>query len=90
MENARPFYTEFQVLKVFPIKIYMSNSPSSFIFYCFILAFTSADIIFHNFLELQSTFSYLKKDFRYIFSYLTDLLNSIPKTPSTAKIRYTW
>ena len=89
MENTRPFYNEFQVLKVSPIKIYMSNSPSSFIFYCFTLAFTSADIIFHNFLELHSTFSYLGKDFRYIFSYLTDLLNSIPTTLLTAKIRNT-
>ena len=89
MEKTRPFYNEFQVLKVSPIKIYMSNSPSSFIFYCFTLAFTSADIIFHNFLELHSTFSYLGKDFRYIFSYLTDLLNSIPTTLLTAKIRNT-
>ena len=54
MKNSRPFYIVFEVLKVLFIKIY-DTATSSFISYCFTLAFTSADIVFHNFLELHST-----------------------------------
>ena len=45
MKNTCPLYIAFQVSKVL------------FMPYCFTLAFmyTSADIIFHNFLELHST-----------------------------------
>ena len=47
------FYIVFQVLKVLLKSLY--DTPiSSFICYCFALAFTSADIIFHNFFELHS------------------------------------
>ena len=46
-------------------------TTKSFISCCFILALTSADIIFHKFLELHSTLSE-KKDFRYEFPFLTD------------------
>ena len=49
----------------------------------FLVAFTSADIIFHKFLELHSLLS-VKKDFRHEFSFLTDSLD--PPTPLTAKI----
>ena len=40
-------------------------------------AFTSADIIFHKFLELHSTLTD-KKDFCHKFSFLTDSLNPLP------------
>ena len=46
---------------------------------CFMLAFTSADIINHKFLELHSTL-YLKKDFCHkFFFFLMDSLK--PPTP---------
>ena len=46
---------------------------------CFMLSFTSADIIIHKFLELHSTL-YLKKDFcRKFFFFLMDSLK--PRTP---------
>ena len=51
------------------------------IFYVFLLllAFTSADIIFHKLLELHSTFIW-KKDFRHEFSFLNRFTNT-PLTP---------
>ena len=50
------------------------------IYFCYI-AFTSADIIFHKFLELHSTFSE-KKDFRRKFSFFNGLTqNPIPPFP---------
>ena len=48
----------------------------------FLLAFTSADIIFHNILELHSTLTD-KKIFVTNFPFLTDSVNP---TPLTAKI----
>ena len=51
-ENTDPFYIASQVLNVLT-KIF-NVVTRSFIFYCFTSAFTSADIIFHNFLERHS------------------------------------
>ena len=51
------FYIVCQVLKIHLIKAYKAQSPRSFIFYCFTLASTSADIIFDNFSELCSILS---------------------------------
>ena len=65
-KTTRPFYLVFQGLKVLFTK--SSSATSSFISYCVTLAFTSADIIFHNFLELQSILS--EKYFRHEFSFL--------------------
>ena len=54
----------------------MYNNPSYNISYCFMLAFTSEDIIFHKFLELHSTLSE-KKIFVTHFSFFTDSMNKI-------------
>ena len=59
------------------------TATRSFISCCFILAFTSADIIFHKFLELHSTLSE-KNIFVTIFHFLTDSLK--PPNSLTAKI----
>ena len=53
MKNTCPFYTVFQVLKVLLIKICKKQPPN--ILFLAELAFTSADIIFHKFLELHLT-----------------------------------
>ena len=47
----------FQALKIALIKITKVTATSLFISFCFALAFTSADIIFHKLLELNSTLS---------------------------------
>ena len=75
-KNTFPFYIVFQVLKVFLIK---RSKNSHQIFFCllFLLAFTSADIIFHKFLELHSTLSE-KSIFVTNFSFLNDSLNPFP------------
>ena len=49
--------------------------------YCFLLAFSLADIIFHKFLELYSTLSVAKKIFITNFPFLTDLTNLTDLTP---------
>ena len=41
-------------------------------------AFTSADIIFHNFLELHSTLTDKKRFLSQIFPFLTDSLTTPP------------
>ena len=68
----------FQVLKVPLINIYKMQIPTSasyFISCCFILAFTSTDVIFHKFLELHSTLS--EKRFLSInCPFLVDLLQA--------------
>ena len=51
-KNTCSFYIAFQVLKVFFMKVYKIEQAPIF---CFKLAFTSADIIFHKSLELYST-----------------------------------
>ena len=51
-----------------------------FYFLLFLLAFTSADIIFHKFLELHSTLSE-KKIFVANFPFLTDSLKPRPLYP---------
>ena len=56
MKNTCPFYNVFQVLKVLLIKICKIQPPDLY-FLLFLLTFTSADIIFHKFLELHSTLS---------------------------------
>ena len=52
-----------------------------FDFLMFFLAFTSADIIFHNILELHSTLTD-KKIFVTNFPFLTDSLNPAPAPPT--------
>ena len=71
-KNACPFYIIFQVLKVLLIKC-CKNSHQIFYFLLFLLAFTSADIIFHKVLELHPTLSE-KKIFVTNFPFLMDSL----------------
>ena len=52
-----PFYILLQVLKVLLIKIYKTQLPDLIFLMFYISFFTSADIIFHNFLELHLTLS---------------------------------
>ena len=78
MKNTLPFYIVFQVLKVTSYKnLYLGYSYWIFSFFCFTLAFTSADIICHRFLELHSTLSE-KKIFVINLLFLTDSLNPPP------------
>ena len=61
------FYIVFQVLKVATsLWKFVRYSHQIFYFLLFLLAFTSADIIFHTFLELHSILS--EKDIRHEFS----------------------
>ena len=53
---SETFYIVFQVLKVLLINICKIQSLD-LLFLVFLLAFTSADIIFQKFLELHSTLS---------------------------------
>ena len=93
MKNTCPFYIVFQVLKVLLVKIWVPKfvrcSHQMYYFLLFLLAFTSADIIFHKCLEPYSTFSEKKRFFEKIrreFSlFLTDLRK--PPTLLTVKIR---
>ena len=62
MKNTGLFYSVFQVLKVPRLQDIVTKS---FIFSCFTSVFTSADIIFYNFSELDA--KYLKKDFCHKF-----------------------
>ena len=58
MKNTRPFYILFKVFKVLLTKICKMQPPDLLFLVVFILlAFTSADIIFHKFLEFHSTLS---------------------------------
>ena len=68
----------FQVRKVLVIK-FVRYSHQIFYFLLFLLAFTSANIIFHKFLELHSTLSE-KKIFVLNFPFLTDSLKPPPPT----------
>ena len=78
MKSTHPFYIVFQVLRVISYKnLYLGYSYWIFSFFCFTLAFTSADIICHRFLELHSTFSE-KKIFVINLLFLTDSLNLTP------------
>ena len=54
---TRTFYIVFQVLKVLLIKICKIQPLDLLLNKALLLAFTSADIIFHKFLELYSTLS---------------------------------
>ena len=86
MKNTFPFYILFKVLKVPLIKICKIQPPHLLFLVVFVLlAFTSADIIFHKFLELHSTLS--EKNFITSFPFLTDSLK--PPTPLTTKIHKT-
>ena len=85
MKTTCPFYIfVFQVLKVLLIKICKIQPLDLLFLVVFILAFTSADIVFHNFLELHSILSE-KKIFVTNFPFLTDSLKH--PTPLAAKIR---
>ena len=72
MKNTHPlaFYIVFKFWRLLLIKI-LGYSHWIFYFFCFMLAFTSADIVFHQFLELHSTLSG-KKIFVINFPFLTD------------------
>ena len=75
MKNTYLFYTVFQVLKVIKnCKI----QPPDLLFLYGLLAFSSAGIIFHKFLELHSKIS--EKNFHHQFSFLMDLLR-LPTHP---------
>ena len=76
MANTCSFYTEFQLLKVCTSKKNIVTKYHQVFYFLFLLVFTSADIIFHKFLELHSTFSE-KKDFRHKFS----LFKGFTQTP---------
>ena len=83
MKNIYPFYILFQSLKVRLIKICMLQPQYShmiFYFLLFLLAFTSADIIFHKFLELYWTLPE-KKIFVTNFPFLTDSLSFLSMLP---------
>ena len=56
MKKIYLFYIVFQVLKVLLIKVCKIQPPDC-LFLLFLLAFTSAGIIFHKSLELYSTVS---------------------------------
>ena len=71
------FYIVFQVLKVLLIKICKIQSLD--LLFLFLLAFTSADIIFHKFLELHSTLSEKK------FSLQIFFFNRFTETPYPLK-----
>ena len=80
-------YTHFlhctEVLKVLIAKI-CKMQPLDILFLVYFISMldcTSADIIFHSFLELHTKLSE-KKDFRHKF-FLTDSLNTPPPTPLT-------
>ena len=60
MEITYLFYIVFQVLKVLLIKI-CKIQPPDLLFLFFLLAFTSAGIVFHKFLDFIQ--KYLKKIF---------------------------
>ena len=74
MKNKCPLCIVFQVSKLRLIKI-CKTDPPDLLFLIVFLAFTSADIIFHKFLELHSVLS-VKKIF--INNFLTNLLNPPP------------
>ena len=73
------FYIVFQILKALLIKLFKIQSLDLLFLMSFLLAITSADIIFHKFLELHSTLSE-KKNFITNFPFLTDTLKP-PPTP---------
>ena len=73
-----PFYIVVQVLKKLLIKS-CKNSHQIFSL-LFLLAFTSANIIFQKFLELHSTLSE-KKIFVMNFPFLTDSIKPLPPHP---------
>ena len=93
MKNTCPFYCiVFQVLKELLKKI-IKCSYQIFYFLLFLVAFTSADIIFHKFLELHSTLSEKKKAFPHKLSFLAFtqppspyLLNNSQNSLSTTKV----
>ena len=67
MKNTCPCNV-FQVLKVLLYEnLYVRSSHQIFCFLLFLLAFTSADIIFHTFLELHSTLSEKKRFLSQLF-----------------------
>ena len=68
MKNTCPFHIVFLVLKIRLTKI--SKIEPDLLFLLFLLAFTSADIIFYKFSELQSITTICKKDFCHKFSVL--------------------
>ena len=81
MKNICSFIV-FQVLKV-PLEI-CKIQPQNLLFLVVLLAFTSANIIFHKYLELHSTLSEKRFSSR-IFLFLMDSLKSPTKLPKSAK-----
>ena len=73
------WYIVFQVLKLFLIKKYNIELVKQFLYFLLFYitpAFTSADIIFYNFLEPNPTFSE-KKIFATNFNFLIDSLKPL-------------
>ena len=53
MKNASLFFIAISSFESTPYKKLWDTTTCSFVCYCFTSAFTSGDIIFHNFLELH-------------------------------------
>ena len=84
MKNTYPFYIIFEIWKVLLIKVCKIEPPDLLfiaVFISFYISFTSADIIFHKFLELHSTLPG-KKILVTNFPFLTDSLPHYPAPPS--------
>ena len=56
-EKCMPFLHCISSIEITSYKYLEDSVTSSYISYCFTLAFTSADIIFQNFIELHSVLS---------------------------------
>ena len=69
------FYIIFNVLKVLYI-IFYNTVTSSFSSHCFTSAFTSADVMFHNFIQ-----HYLKQDFFMNVPFIKGLTQPTPPSP---------
>ena len=76
MKNTYVFYSAFQVKKL------QNTATRFFISCCFTTAFTSVDITFYNFSELDSKLC-KKKIFVTYFPFLTDSPPHIPPHPPT-------
>ena len=85
MKNTLSFYIVFQVLQV--THKHLRDKPPDPISCCFMLAFTSADIIFYKLLELHSSLS-VKKIFVTNFPFLRDSLKDLhsPKSQNLLSV----
>ena len=77
-ETTHRFYSVFQVLKVLPLVCFYNTVIRFFSSYCF----TSADAIFHNFLEMQLTLSETIF-FMNVLLLMDSLTSPLPPAPPT-------